>query len=76
MSTENEPEPEVSAGDAPREKARNLDAIDLAQRANGGVEWKESFCRCDPDVGAVPCEYCAIHFALAIAHKAFSVGRW
>ena len=44
-----------------------LDDIDLALRANnagGKIEWRKDFCECDPDVGMVPCQYCAIQNAL------------
>jgi len=38
--------------------------IELALLANGGVEWDKNSCECDPEVGQVPCRYCAIHHAL------------
>jgi hypothetical protein len=47
-----------------REKSL-LDSVKLAQLANGGTEFNYSWCQCDPDVGAVPCQYCAIYDALS-----------
>lgn len=44
--------------------------IDLAFRANGGEEFRQDLCGCDPDVGFVPCEYCAIRDGLLIGKKA------
>lgn len=38
--------------------------IALGFIANGGRAFRRDICRCDPDVGAVPCEYCATHMAL------------
>lgn len=42
--------------------------IKLALRALNGscgkVEFDEGMCECDPDVGACPCQYCAIYAAL------------
>ena len=41
-----------------------LSKIDLAILANGGENWRVDWCRCDPDVGFSPCEYCAVYTAL------------
>jgi hypothetical protein len=43
-----------------------LDDIDLALRANNGgaIAWRRDMCMCDPSVGMVPCQYCAIQNAL------------
>jgi len=38
--------------------------IRLAMMANGGVEYNEKYCECDPSVGMVPCQYCAIDSVL------------
>lgn len=38
--------------------------IDLAILANGGEDFRDNFCSCDPSVGYTPCEYCAIRNAL------------
>lgn len=34
--------------------------INLAIAANGGTDFRKEWCQCDPSIGAVPCEYCAI----------------
>lgn len=38
------------------------DAIELALLANngGGLDFRKEMCECDPEVGMVPCQYCAI----------------
>ena len=44
-----------------------LDDIDLALRANNNgapISWRQDMCMCDPSVGMVPCQYCAIQNAL------------
>ena len=44
-----------------------LDDIDLALRANNNgapIAWRQDMCMCDPSVGMVPCQYCAIQNAL------------
>jgi len=41
-----------------------LESVELAIMANGGFAHKLDWCRCDASVGAVPCEYCAIHSCL------------
>lgn len=41
-----------------------LPDLEMAQLANGGAEHKTEWCQCDPDVGACPCQYCAIHDGL------------
>ena len=46
-----------------------MDAVELALLANGGFEWHEQHCRCDPSVNQTPCEYCAIHTALTRAKR-------
>lgn len=54
------------------EKEKILEKIDLAFHAIGSYEssdivkvaWRRKHCRCDPDVGHEPCEYCAIYDAL------------
>lgn len=38
--------------------------VDLAILAHGGKDWRKEWCQCDPSVGMVPCEYCAIYTAL------------
>ena len=38
--------------------------LDLAIRANGGNQWSQQWCTCEPSVGNCPCEYCAIYRAL------------
>jgi len=43
--------------------------ISMAMRANGGPNFHEEWCKCDPDVGAVPCHYCAIFDGLNAAAK-------
>lgn len=43
--------------------------IDLAFLAIGGEEWNRKACQCDPEVGAVPCEYCVIHDVLKETKK-------
>lgn len=45
-------------------RSRIAEDIDLAILANGGDEFKEEACTCDPAVGMVPCAYCAIFYAL------------
>lgn len=52
---------------------RLLDSIDLALRAHCGPEPINTFCRCDADVGEVPCEYCAIYEALTKSRYTISV---
>ena len=47
--------------------------INLALQANGaGGGCRERKCQCDYDVGAVPCEYCAIQDALECSLKHIS----
>jgi len=41
-----------------------LEEVNLAIMANGGSEFRNDWCQCDPAVGAVPCEYCATRIAL------------
>lgn len=43
---------------------RWLERIQIAMLANGGEEWQQRHCSCDPSVGISPCQYCAIHEAL------------
>ena len=49
-----------------------MDKIELATLANGGEKHRKEWCRCDPDVGAEPCEYCAIFDGLNYARKALA----
>ncbi len=42
----------------------------LHQSSVAGKGRNIDFCRCDPDVGATPCEYCALHGALTAADTA------
>lgn len=49
------------------------DDLDLAIRANGGIEWMENWCQCDPAVGHYPCEYCAIFRALEHFRKLLNI---
>ena len=39
---------------------RSRKKVELAILANGGDIHREHWCRCDPSIGAVPCQYCAI----------------
>lgn len=41
-----------------------IEEIDLAILSHGGEHLRKDFCQCDPAVGFVPCEYCAIYQAL------------
>ena len=52
---------------------RALGDVDLAIRAFGGDTWNQAACRCEPEVGNYPCEYCALHQGLTSARKALSV---
>lgn len=48
----------------------NDDRIKMAFAAidnSGSEEPKPEHCQCDPEVGATPCEYCAIVYALRYA---------
>lgn len=47
-----------------------INKIDLAFRANGGEEFRPDRCSCEPEVGFVPCEYCAIRDGLLVGKKA------
>lgn len=52
------------------EDTSRKEAAELALLAFGGERWREEFCRCDPEVGMSPCQYCAIHGALTrVAEK-------
>jgi hypothetical protein len=31
--------------------------------------WIQKYCRCDPEVNMVPCEYCALFNALKVADR-------
>lgn len=42
----------------------SLKTVELAIAANGGEAFKKGWCHCDPSVGLMPCEYCAIRNAL------------
>lgn len=46
--------------------------VELAIRANnmGGLTFKEDYCQCDPEVGCLPCPYCAIDSVLSRLWKA------
>ena len=55
-----------------------LDDIDLALRANNNgerIEWRQDLCMCDPEVGMVPCPYCAIQNALEKCKRFLSSER-
>jgi hypothetical protein len=47
--------------------------LELAILANGGFEFREDWCRCDPEVGYYPCEYCAIFRALTHFQKLLNI---
>lgn len=49
-----------------------METIKTAFYANCGPEWNIKNCRCDPDVGFQPCEYCATHRALEIGQQALA----
>ena len=56
---------------------RNLPSIEEVRTAlaanrsmkDGKVVRDQSYCQCDPEVGACPCEYCAIHDALVPVYR-------
>ena len=50
-------------------KIEVLECINLAILANGGEDFREDWCQCDPSVDQSPCEYCAIYRALKHAHE-------
>lgn len=52
-----------------------IDDVELAIKANGGKNWKVNWCQCDPDVGMVPCEYCAIYHGLKNALRYLKEGE-
>lgn len=47
-----------------REHHKICDEISLALLANGGAEWDQRHCECDPSSNSSPCRYCSIHRAL------------
>lgn len=36
----------------------------LANNGGSGLEFRDDYCQCDPDVGMSPCQYCAIDSVL------------
>ena len=57
-----------------KKEKRLLEQLSLAIAANGGKEFRKDFCHCDPSVGYVVCEYCAIYHALKYA-KEYVMGK-
>jgi len=51
---------------------RIKEQIDLAILANGGEYHQKVHCQCDPEVGFVPCEYCAVFNGLNSAKDLIS----
>jgi len=51
---------------------RTKEIIKLAILANGGDTHKKDWCKCDPEVGYSPCEYCAIFNGLNEARTLLS----
>lgn len=57
---------------------KELDAFDLGIVANNGkmamdadaLDFRQKFCECDYEVGAVPCHYCAIDHGLRLGKRA------
>ena len=41
-----------------------------------GREWSKGNCQCDPDVGMVPCHYCAEHSAILAGERLLIEIRW
>ena len=52
-----------------KEEKRLLEQLSLGIAANGGKEFRENDCHCDPAQGYVLCEYCAIYKALKSAKE-------
>ena len=51
--------------------------IELGIDANGGVAHNHRLCDCDPEVGPLPCQYCAITTALQDGLRcAKLIDRW
>lgn len=48
--------------------------IELALAANGGLDFREDYCHCDPSVGQSPCQYCAIDSVLRRVLRAVEAG--
>lgn len=56
------------------EQLPSIDQVKTALAANrsmidGQVVRQEEFCQCDAEVGAAPCEYCAVHAVLAPVYR-------
>jgi hypothetical protein len=52
-----------------KEEKHLLEQLSLGIAANGGKEFRENDCHCDPAQGYVLCEYCAIYKALKNAKE-------
>ena len=52
-----------------------LARVELAIAANGGPDYDEKACDCEPEVNAGPCRYCAIRDALNEMHRWLKVKR-
>ena len=55
-------------------KKKIRDDLKLAIKANGGIEHRKDWCKCDPEVGHYPCEYCAIYKALDHFRRLLNIG--
>lgn len=40
-----------------------------AVNSGTGTEWRQDYCQCDPSVGMVPCQYCAIWDCIKLAKR-------
>jgi len=47
-----------------RRAAALAEDLEMAHLANGGREFRQDWCECDPETGMTPCRYCAIHSVL------------
>lgn len=60
----------TEAHDSAQEEAKDhsmrrlVSRVELAILANGGGDYDEKACQCEPDVNQAPCRYCAIRDAL------------